>query len=222
LIYTVKIILMNCRYCNDEKNIYGLKNHERYCKLNPDRKDYDSSRNPMKGRKGSNQYIKAKKEGREKPLRSEESYKKQALSMSLVKWSDSRRKKHSDRMKEAVKSNPSSYSSSNVSGRTKTIEYNGFKLKGTWEYEVAKYLDENYIKWTNIIETPFEYEWEGEIHLYFPDFYLTDYDLYLEVKGYERDRDREKWKVLDNLIIIKKKEIEEIKKRLYRLSLITS
>ena len=54
----------------------------------------------------------------------------------------------------------------------------------------------------------FEYEWENKIHLYFPDFYLPDYDIYIEVKGYERERDRCKWKVVPNLLVLKKKEIE--------------
>ena len=71
-------------------------------------------------------------------------------------------------------------------------------------------LDENKIKWTNNIDNGFKYEWNGGIHIYFPDFYLIDYDVYIEVKGYERERDRCKWKSLNNLIIIKKKEIKEI------------
>jgi hypothetical protein len=58
---------MNCRYCNENKNIYGLKNHELYCKLNPERRSKTGENNPMfgkSGKSGSNQYIKAKKDGR--------------------------------------------------------------------------------------------------------------------------------------------------------------
>ena len=124
-------------------------------------------------------------------------------------------------MRKAVLTNPESYSSNNVSGRTPIIEYKGFKLKGSWELETAKWLDRNNIKWTNEIKG-FEYDWEGSVHLYYPDFYLNDLNLYVEVKGYERERDRAKWKVIPDLIIIKKKEIYQIKKDLYRLCLINS
>lgn len=213
---------MNCRYCHNDINIYGLKNHERFCKVNPNREEYDSSRNPMKGRRGSNQFLKAKLEGRDRPEVSELTRRKISVATSRTRWNDEQKKEHSNRMRKAVKRNPDSYSSSNVSGRAKLIEYNGFKLKGTWEFEVAKYLDDNSIRWTNIIESPFEYEWNEGVHLYFPDFYLIDHDFYIEVKGYERDRDREKWKTVKNLIVIRKKEINEIKMGLYRLSLITS
>jgi hypothetical protein len=123
-------------------------------------------------------------------------------------------------MKKTVLNKPDSYSASNVSGRTKTIEYRGFKLKGKWEFEVAKWLDSNKILWTNIIPVPFEYFWEGSIHYYFPDFYLEDLGVYLEVKGYERERDKEKWKSVEKLIIIKKDEISRIISGTYKIPLI--
>ena len=126
------------------------------------------------------------------------------------------RKEQSERMKEVVIKNPQSYSANNVSGRVKTFSKTYFglemKFKGTWELEVANKLYENNIKFTNIIK-PIEYFWKesGKNHLYFPDFYLEDYDLYIEVKGYERERDLDKWASIDNLVVLKEKEIKEIK-----------
>ena len=213
---------MNCRYCNSEKNIYGLKNHEIYCKMNPDRKDKSGKNNPMCGKNGissSNQFIKAKKEGVEIQT-SELTRKKISERMMGRKLSIEQRKKISESMKKAVLDNPDSYSASNVSGRTKTIEYRGFKLKGKWELEVAKWLDSNKIEWTNEIQNPFEYFWEGSVHYYFPDFYLEKLEIYIEVKGYERERDREKWKSVQNLLILKKKEIEQIKNGTYFIQLV--
>ncbi len=75
---------------------------------------------------------------------------------------------------------------------------------------VAKWLDENNIKWTNKIDG-ISYNWNGNKHLYFPDFYLIELDKYIEVKGYERERDKCKWKSLNNLIVLKKNEINLIK-----------
>jgi hypothetical protein len=112
-------------------------------------------------------------------------------------------------MMDAVIKYPESYSASNINGRTKKILYNGFIMDGSWELEVAKWLDNNKIKWTKKIKG-FEYEWNGK-RIYYPDFYLLVYNVYLEVKGYERERDKAKWKAVDNLIVLKKREINMIK-----------
>jgi hypothetical protein len=121
------------------------------------------------------------------------------------------RKKHSEIMKQVVRNNSESYSASNVSGRVKIFEYNGFKLKGRWELLVAEWLDKNNINWTNKI-SGFNYFWNSGEHIYFPDFYLIDYDIYLEVKGYETERDRMKWKYFPKkLVILKLVEINLIK-----------
>lgn len=164
----------------------------------------------------SNQFVKAKNEGLPKPEIREETKKKLREAAKKQKWDNERRINHSNAMRKAVINNPLSYSANNVCGRTKIIEYNGFKLNGKWELEVAIFLDYNNIRWTNIVDG-FEYLWEGKNHLYFPDFYLVDFDKYIEVKGYERERDRQKWKSIDNLIIIKLNEIKKIRKGLYRL-----
>lgn len=119
-------------------------------------------------------------------------------------------------MLKAVNDHPNSYSA-NISGRTKSYIYkdslnNDVKVKGTWELLVANFLTTNNINWTNIIDEKIIYEWNSKKRRYFPDFYLIDYDIYIEVKGYERKRDLEKWKVIkDKLIIFKKNEINLIK-----------
>lgn len=82
--------------------------------------------------------------------------------------------------------------------------------------KVARYLDNNNIKWikpTNF----FQYIWNGNIHKYFPDLYLVDYDIYIEVKGYERERDLMKYQVVDNLIVIKYDKISLIDKAIYNI-----
>lgn len=221
-----------CKYCNSiRKNNNSLINHERLCKLNPNRQilksnfiEYNNKvNNNLVEKEYSNQYTKAKKLGLPKPVISEETRKKLSEAGKKQEWTEERRLKHSYAMKTAVKKYPASYSSHNVCGRTKLIDYNGFKLNGKWEVEVAKFLDKNNIRWTNNIDEGFEYEFEGNSHTYFPDFHLIDYDLYIEVKGYQRDRDLRKWKdIPKKLLILKKKEIDEIKKDLYRLYLINS
>jgi ribosomal protein L24E len=165
----------------------------------------------------SNQYVKAKNEGRvvEMSKSAREKIGNASRAAHKLRWTEDGRKRQSDSMKKAVRDNPESYSISNVSGRVKSYDYkdsngNNVKLKGTWELSVAEFLNKKNIKWTNIIE-PFPYYWNDGWHLYFPDFYLYEYDIYIEVKGFERERDRCKWECLgEKLIKIKSAEMKNL------------
>jgi len=119
----------------------------------------------------------------------------------IKQWTAEERERHSMSMKRAVRENPDSYSKNNVSGRVKIVEYNGVKLKGSWELITAQWLDSINVKWKAEVN-PQEYIWNNSTHLYFPDFYLTDYDVYIEVKGYKRDRDDAKWTSFDGTLTI--------------------
>lgn len=144
------------------------------------------------------------------PLTKEQLEKRRSVSNKY--WSSlENREKFSRLMKQVVKENPDSYSKSNVSGRCKLYEISDssgklVKVKGTWELKVAAYLNSKNIKWTNDIE-PIPYKWNNSWHLYFPDFYLTEHKIFIEVKGYQTDRDLAKWKSLSNLIVLKKSDI---------------
>ena len=214
-----------CKYCGKEcKNKNSLVQHEIRCKENPNKIQLPES-NFIKYNKDiksgkrtkiySNQYIKAELLGLPKPEVSTETRMKCGNGGKNQIWDTARRCRHSESMKKAVKVHPMSYSCNFVNGRTPRLEYNGVILNGTWELIVAKYLDFNNIKWERP-SIPFEYNWENKTHLYYPDFYLPEYDIYLEVKGYERERDKCKWKVVSNLVVLKKKEIEDIKNDNYK------
>jgi hypothetical protein len=101
-------------------------------------------------------------------------------------------------------------------GRCKKIDYNSpiaglIKVDGTWEIEVAKYLDRIGVKWKRN-KNRFAYTYEGKERFYTPDFYIEDIDSYLEVKGFETDKDRSKWNQFNHkLLIWKKQEIKAIK-----------
>ena len=197
--------MYSCQYCEREsKTKNSLAQHEIRCKSNPNRIEVKPSYG-MLGKKGSNQYIK----GTAKPL-TEEQRKKISERSKSVQWSEERRKLHSERMKEAVRNNPESYNSSNR-GRTKQIIYDGIKFHGSWEVEFYKWAKENNLN-PQRNEQAFEYEWNGK-RSYFPDFYLPTYDAYVEVKGYETERDRQKWLTFPKkLYIIRRSEIEKIKR----------
>jgi len=124
------------------------------------------------------------------------------------------RSKHSAIMLETVKRNPQSYSSNNVNGRVKKIDYNGIILTGNWEVVVAKLLDACGIDW-KLCDVSFPYQWNSTDHRYFPDFYLPEFDLYIEVKGFQHqpDRDYSKWRSVNGrLIVLMGKDISPLLK----------
>ena len=206
-----------CQFCAKEyKTINALRSHKGYCKSNPNSVEHPSSRrkgknNPMYGKKTSNQFtnnpnFKVSKETREKLSKSNKG----------KTWSKDRKEKHSKIMSEVAKNNPESYRHGNKGGRTKIYKHKGFSLRGTWELLTAKYLDIKGIKWTNKVKS-FSYVYEGKERSYYPDFYLPDFDRYIEVKGYQTEKDLAKWQVVENLIVIKKNEINKIKKGTYEI-----
>jgi hypothetical protein len=192
-----------CQFCNKEcKNLNSFKNHERLCPKNLNR----VYKNGMTGKKGANQYT----YGAQMTFETKEKISK---FMKQQVWDDNKRIKHSIAMKNAVKNFPDSYTYSNR-GRTKQIVIDGIKLQGNWEVEFYLYCKKNNIK---IIrnELGFKYFWNGE-RTYFPDFYLPDLKLFVEVKGYETERDLAKWNCFPNkLIIIKKQDIIDIRKECF-------
>lgn len=212
---------MECSHCSKIcKNLNSLKQHEIRCKSNINKIvvksnliDYNEKIR-LGELSGTNQYIKAASEGRT-VIVTKETKDKLSLAGKNRIWSEDKRLEISKRMQITVKKYPESYSSVNINGRVKQVEYNGSKLDGGWELIVAKWFDLNNIKWIRNTNG-FNYDWNGP-RTYFPDFYLIDLDLYVEVKGYTRDRDILKWEVVPNLIIIKKNEIDLIKTDKFKL-----
>jgi len=72
-------------------------------------------------------------------------------------------------------------------------------MDSTWEVECAKKLDELGIKWQRDTATKLEYRDRSlKLRNYIPDFYLPEYEVYLEVKGYWTDAAI--WKMKDVMI----------------------
>lgn len=82
------------------------------------------------------------------------------------------------------------------------IPYKGIILQSQWELKVAIFLDSRNILWERPTKS-FDYTFEDKVLQYFPDFYLTDYNLYIEVKGWTQAKDLCKWRDFpDKLLII--------------------
>ena len=174
---------MQCQHCSKEyTNKSGLSNHTRRCPSNPNRIMETLTQ-----------------EGRAR-----------IVAKNLIyRHSDDTKKKLSESMKRAVLANPESYSSSNR-GRTKQIVVDGIKLQGQWEVDFYLWAKASGLDPKRPTEA-FKYTWNGD-RWYHPDFYIPSLDMYIEVKGYETDRDRAKWLTFPkNLRIIKEKEIQQIR-----------
>lgn len=190
-----------------------MRSHERLCNNNPN-KQFTPFQNPefFKTRKTSNQYI----AGTAKPY--DKVYNETKLNrmkeISQEYWTPEKRKEHGEIMKvimeKTITEHPESYSYNNFCGRSKKSLYKNQWMHSSWELLVAKWLDENNVKWTRSVKY-FLYEWNGSLKRYFPDFYLEEFDLFIEVKGYEILKDIAKWKVVPNLLILKLNEINLLK-----------
>ena len=68
-------------------------------------------------------------------------------------------------------------------------------MDSTWETVMAMRLDELNVKWERDENMKLEYRSKtGRKRNYIPDFYLPDYDVYIEVKGYWTDAAKYKMK----------------------------
>jgi len=78
------------------------------------------------------------------------------------------------------------------SGKSKFhgADYNGTWLDSGWEVRLARHLDKLNIKWSRGNFIP--YRLGEKQRKYYPDFYLNDFDSYIEVKGYWTDESRTK------------------------------
>jgi hypothetical protein len=166
-----------------------------------------------------NQWTKAKQTGIPYVIKDEtrKKFSEHTKSLNKERWSDPENKvKQSRSMKKAVEKFPESYTSSNR-GRTKQIEYNGLKFQGNWELEFYKWCVNNNIPCERNTEG-FSYTWNGD-RTYFPDFYLPDQDVYVEVKGYQTERDLAKWNQFPKkLLKILKDDIIQIQQNKFSLN----
>lgn len=95
-------------------------------------------------------------------------------------------------------------------GRCKKIKYvspiaGEVMLDGTWELAVAQWLDKKGWKWNrNTIRFPY-INLKGTLSYYTPDFYVQELGGYLEIKGYETDLDRCKWKQFNEPLTVWRK-----------------
>lgn len=186
---------MECRHCKKFfESTSKLGGHIIWCKENPN----NNSKN-LKER------FRRRKETFKTIDKTKFTGKASTIELELI-----RRQKISNSMKL----NPNAGGLREGSGRGVKQWYNSkiagkVYLRSTYEFEYVKWLDKNNIKWVGNKKF-FEYDWLGEKHKYYPDFYLIDEDCYIEIKGFKTTKDEAKWKSLDNLKILFLKDLIEL------------
>lgn len=106
----------------------------------------------------------------------------------------------------------------NTGGKCKWFQVSGQMVQGTWERNLALKFDELKIIWTKLHtgKDVWPYVIDGKLKNYTPDFYLPDYDVYLDPKGYWWGDDKRKIEEVKRqhtdkrLIILEKVEYEKM------------
>ena len=187
---------MNCKYCDKELKPNG-NSHQTFCKMNPNRKSKSGENNGMFGKKGkgSNQFIKAKIEGRIIEV-SEETREKLSIASKGRILTDEHKSKISNSMKDAHKEG---------------IAWN----IGRSRWNNKKSYPEEFF--TLVIENEFidkNYTCEFNVGIYSIDFAWVDKKLAIEIDGDQHQRfqeviDRDKRK--DDLLLSKDWKVLRIK-----------
>lgn len=165
---------MFCKYCGKEcKNENSHRNHERLCPKNDNRVYKSHSKSKPSWNKGLT------KETDERIRKSVETFKQ-----NLKNGKTTPSRKGSSLTKEA-KENLSKLAKEKKFGGcrySKKFEYKGIILESSYELNLAIDLDKNFVSWIR----PKPLIWldkENKEHRYYPDFYLTEYNIYLDPKN---------------------------------------
>lgn len=204
---------LNCIYCGKEcKNKNSLAQHEIRCKCNPDRIKANDN---IEGKCS----IPINKRGWSKGLTKDTDQRVMNSVLAVKKYYEShdgtfKGKSHTEEWKKNISQLAIENNYQSHFGVHKSYEYKGIKFISSYEVSVAKELDINNIKWLKPKHGTFKYkDLNDKVHTYTPDFYLPDYNIYLDPKndflinhinptlGYS-DLDKINWVMQQNNVVI--------------------
>jgi hypothetical protein len=178
-----------CEYCGNFYSKYGIRNHVDilHLKIRKANKGAIKNKNKIPWNKG-----KTKNDDHRVLIYSEK------ISNKLKgKPTHKQTEKTKQKLRESAKKN-------NLGGHTSKFKLffekndgNIVYLQSSYEIQVAKELEINNIKWVR--PTPLNWiDDKNENHKYYPDFYLIDYDIYLDPKNYYlQKKDAQKIKLVE-------------------------
>lgn len=162
-----------CKYCGKQcKNKNSLIQHELRCNKNPEHISSIVEGFNNRGRDPWNLGL-----TKDRDLRVA---KQAAASSKALRGRSNHPQSDETRNILSVKAKEREFGGFNM--RNAAIEYNGIKLDSSYELRVAKSLEENNIKWQRCNRFKYTHS-DGSVHYYTPDFYLPEYDIYLDPKN---------------------------------------
>lgn len=192
----IRVKLSSCPHCSIsfENNNINIGNHVRWCKDNPLYFQYRSYKNEN-GEPIRVAWNKGLTKETSQPLATASTkiskrWSEGVYSNIQVKAKESKIKngtyRQSPSLETREKIRRGALESNHQRVYKKTHEFidkrgRKFKFDSTWEDTLAIRLDDLDINWDR--PHPIKYELNGKFHNYFPDFYLPDYDLYLDPKN---------------------------------------
>lgn len=196
----------NCQYCNKYcRNQNSLRNHERLCKENPNGQQsgfVNYNKNYIKIYGAWNRGLTKTTDERVA------AYSNKLIEYFKTHEGTFKGKKHTELAKQkiALAQLLVDHDARNKYSHGKRGYLDGMFFMSTWE--LAYYIY-NRDKGHKIIRCPlkFDYEYEGKLHKYTPDF-LVDDSVLVEVKGWETELDRLKYTLVDKLLIVYYEDIK--------------
>lgn len=162
----------------------GLACHEKYCKANPNREKRSSVAERCRGVSTKGRQLKYLQtcEFCKKEWNTTLSGYKQHLKYCIQNPEKTSHvgTLHSEEWKQEASKRAKE---NNLGGwhTSRSFEYKGVKLDSSYEVKFAEDLDKNKIKWSR--PKPLLYKLNEVEHRYYPDFYLDDYDVYVDTKN---------------------------------------
>lgn len=209
---------VTCKFCTKEcKNPNSHRNHERLCKQNPNKqktfleinKDLIKQMKQQGLIKCTNQFNKARELGLPVPKVSEETRNK--ISLNSKNKSQEDRRQASIKSAETIRKKVAEGTWHTSLARKMHYSYKGINLHGKWELRYATWLDSQNIIWERC-KDQFNYIYDNKERKYTPDFYLPELGCYVEIKGYETDKDRAKWTQFPSHLTLKVLKEKDLKK----------
>ena len=201
-----------CKHCKKEFNglsVANKANHSRWCKDNPNREKYVSTL--AESRKLIDQSSR-QNQGHVISELHRQGFYKNASKKSV----DTKRKNgtlnHTEKTKEKIRDKALSSNHRRLLKSTRLytqIDGTQVLLDSSWEEVLALRLDSLGIKWIRPKESIKWVDPKGKEHNYFPDFYLPDFDVFLDPKN-------------PYALRVQKEKLEIIQHQLPNLKILTS
>lgn len=204
---------LNCKHCGKLcKNKMSLSQHEVRCNKNPNRISTIGNSSSLKA------YVKkngAWNKGLDKTDPRIAKGIKTHHERHLLGLYDYSHNKHTEETKEKIRQQKlelCAKQGTNLCGKGKRGYYKGYYCQSSWELAYVIYcLDHSILLERN--KKGFKYILDNVERTYYPDFYLSNSDTYVEIKGYYDRKTKEKEKQFPKdkkLIVIKEKEMKPV------------